>query len=102
MAIKHSDTETSVRGRITARLSAENQEILQLAADLQGSTLNQFVVQAALRAAEQVIEHDDVIRNIRLSVKQSERFFALLDAPPKPNEALQRAMERFRKNKIGS
>jgi uncharacterized protein (DUF1778 family) len=102
-AIKHnSDTESSVRGRITARLSAEKQELLQLAADLSGSTLNQFVVQSALRAAEHVIEQEEVIRSIRLTVEQSQRFFALLDAPAKPNEALQRAMERFRNNKIGS
>ncbi|KAK45411.1 DUF1778 domain-containing protein [Caballeronia sp. LZ029] len=102
MAIRHdSDTENSVRGRITARLSAEKQEVLQLAADLSGSTLNQFVVQSALRAAEQVIEQEDVIRSIRLTVEQSQRFFALLDEPAKPNEALQRAMERFRKTKIG-
>ncbi len=102
-AIKHnSDTESSVRGRITARLSAEKQELLQLAADLSGSTLNQFVVQSALRAAEHVIEQEEVIRSIRLTVEQSQRFFALLDAPAKPNEALQRAMKRFRNNKIGS
>ncbi|MEX3981745.1 DUF1778 domain-containing protein [Paraburkholderia sp. EG287A] len=91
--------ENSSRGRITARLSAEKQEILQLAADLSGSTLNQFIVQAALRAAEQVIEQEEVIRSIRLTMDESKRFFALLDEPPKPNEALQRAMARFRKNK---
>ena len=94
--------ESSSRGRITARLSAEKQEILQLAADLSGSTLNQFIVQAALRAAEQVIEQEEVIRSIRLTMDESKRFFALLDEPPKPNEALQRAMARFRKNKIGN
>lgn len=100
MAISHnSDTEVSVRGRITARLSAEKQEMLQFAADLSGSTLNQFVVQSALRAAQQVIEQGDVMRSIRLTVEQSQRFFELLDAPAKPTEALQHAMERYRKNK---
>ena len=60
MAIKHeSASEATARGRITARLSADKQELLQLAADLSGSTLNQFVVQSALRAAEQVIEHEE-------------------------------------------
>lgn len=103
MAIKHeSETENSVRGRITARLSAEKQEILQLAAELSGSTLNQFIVQSALRAAEQVIEQEDVIRSIRLTMEESKRFFALLDEPPKPNEALQRAMARVRSNRIGT
>lgn len=94
--------DNSSRGRITARLSAEKQEILQLAADLSGSTLNQFIVQSALRAAEQVIEQEEVIRSIRLTVDESRRFFALLDEPPKPNEALRRAMARFRNKKIGT
>ena len=101
MAISNS-SDNAGRGRITARLSAEKQEILQLAADLSGSTLNQFVVQSALRAAEQVIEKEEVIRSIRLTMDQSKRFFELLDAPPEPNDALRRAMERFRKKKIGS
>ncbi|QGZ62676.1 type II toxin-antitoxin system TacA family antitoxin [Paraburkholderia acidisoli] len=101
MAI-NSGMENSSRGRITARLSAEKQEILQLAADLSGSTLNQFIVQSALRAAEEVIERDEVIRSIRLTVAESKRFCALLDDPPKPNEALQRAMARFRNKKSGS
>jgi uncharacterized protein (DUF1778 family) len=101
MAINNG-TDIPSRGRITARLSAEKQEILQLAADLSGSTLNQFIVQSALRAAEQVIEHEEVIRSIRLTVEESKRFFALLDEPPKPNEALQRAMERFRNKKLGT
>lgn len=103
MAIKHeSASEATARGRITARLSADKQELLQLAADLSGSTLNQFVVQSALRAAEQVIEHEEAIKAIKLTVEQSRRFFALLDGPAKPNEALRNAMERYRKSKIGT
>jgi uncharacterized protein (DUF1778 family) len=103
MAIRrNSETDNPVRGRITARLSAEKQAVLQLAADLSGSTLNQFIVQSALQAAERVIEQEEVIRSIRLTVEESKRFFALLDEPPKPNEALQRAMARVRNKKRGS
>lgn len=100
MATKHeSALEVSGRGRITARLSADKQELLQLAADLSGSTLNQFVVQSALRAAERVIEQEETIQAIKLTVEESRRFFALLDEPAKPNEALRRTMARFRKAK---
>ena len=95
-------SEGSVRGRITARLDAEKHAILQLAADLSGSTLNQFVVQSALLAAEQVIEKEEVMQSIRLTMEESRRFCALLDEPAKPNEALRRAMDRFRNNKIGT
>jgi uncharacterized protein (DUF1778 family) len=103
MAITHSnDTENAGRGRITARLSAEKQAVLQLAADLSGSTLNQFIVQSALQAAERVIEQEEVIRSIRLTVEESKRFFELLDEPPAPNEALKKAMARLRNEKSGS
>lgn len=88
------------RGRITARLSAEKQEMLQLAADLSGSTLNQFVVQSALKAAERVIEQEEALKTIKLSVEQSRRFLAILDEPAKPNEALKRAVARYRRAKI--
>ncbi|WP_051975292.1 DUF1778 domain-containing protein [Cupriavidus necator] len=99
MATKHEVMTTQDRGRITARLSAENQEVLQLAADLSGSTLNQFIVQAALRAAESVIDHQETLRVIKLTAEQSRRFLSMLDNPPAPNEALQRAMARYRKSK---
>ena len=103
MAIKHeSAPEATGRGRITARLSAEKQQLLQLAADLSGSTLNQFVLQSALRAAERVIEHEESIKAIKLSAEQSRKFFALLDAPAKPNDALRDAMTRYRKSKSGT
>ncbi|WP_431798324.1 DUF1778 domain-containing protein (plasmid) [Cupriavidus metallidurans] len=98
MATKHeSALDVSGRGRITARLSADKQEVLQLAADLSGSTLNQFIVQSALRAAEQVIEQEETIQAIRLTVAQSRSFLESLANPAPPNEALKRAMARFRK-----
>jgi len=100
-SIQENRQEVSGRGRVTARMSAENQEILQLAADLSGSTLNQFIVQAALRAAEAVIEHQETLRVIKLTAEQSRRFLTLLDEPPKPNEALRQAMARYRKSRSG-
>lgn len=52
--------ETLGRGRITARVPLAVQEILKTAATLTGATLNQFVVQAALREAERIIEQERV------------------------------------------
>ena len=42
------------RGRITARVPLAVQETVELAASLPGATLNQFIVQTALREAERV------------------------------------------------
>lgn len=94
---QHNAADSSERGRITARVSADKQRVLQLAADLSGSTLNQFIVQAAIAAAEKVFEQEEAFRTIQLNAEESERFVALLDAPPKPNAALKRAMAKFRK-----
>lgn len=103
MADKEGTTpDVQTRGRITARVSAEKQELLQLAADLSGSTLNQFIVQAALKAAAEVIEQEEAIRAIKLNAEQSRRFLALLEDPPQPNDNLKRAMERFRSSRIAS
>lgn len=97
-----SNPDTSNRGRITARITADKQAMLQLAADLSGSTLNQFIVQSALQAAEHVIEQEEVIRSIRLTVDQSKRFFEALDTPAEPNEALKQAMKRFQGRDVAS
>jgi len=42
--------------RITARVSEQIKETLVAAADLTGATLNQFLVQAALEKAENIIK----------------------------------------------
>lgn len=80
------------RGRITARVPLSVQETLETAAGLTGATLNQFVVQTALREAERVIEQERVIR---LSARESEAFLAALDRPPPPNDELKSALEDY-------
>jgi uncharacterized protein (DUF1778 family) len=80
------------RGRITARVPLSVQETLETAASLTGATLNQFVVQTALREAERLIEQERVIR---LSIRESEAFLAALDRPPPPNDKLKSAIEDY-------
>lgn len=81
------------RGRITARVSPQVQEKLQAAADLKGATLNQFLVQAALERAEQIIDRETVIS---LTRKDAAMLLTLLENPAKPNERLVKAFERYR------
>lgn len=78
------------RGRITARVPMAVQEMLEMAASLTGATLNQFVVQTALREAERVIEQERVIR---LSARGAAAFLAALDQPPPPNAKLKAALK---------
>lgn len=75
--------------RITARISEDVKQLLTKAAELSGATLNQFLVQAALEKAQRMIEQENIIR---LSQRNSEWFFNLLDNPPKPNAKLLKAV----------
>jgi len=80
------------RGRITARVPLHVQETLETAASLVGSTVNQFVVQAALREAERIIEQERVIR---LSADDARYFLEALDNPLPPNEKLISALQDY-------
>jgi uncharacterized protein (DUF1778 family) len=84
--------DSQKEARISARVTPQVRNTLQQAADLTGSTLNQFLVQAALKEAEAVIERDRVIK---LSQRDAELFFRLLDNPPPPNQALKDAVAEY-------
>jgi uncharacterized protein (DUF1778 family) len=85
-------TITLDRGRITARVPLAVQQTLETAASLMGATLNQFVVQTALREAERIIEQERVIR---LSERDARAFLAALDHPLPPNAALAAVLEDY-------
>jgi uncharacterized protein (DUF1778 family) len=66
---------------------------LEQAAELLGSTVNQFVVQTAYQEAQRVIERETIIR---LSQRDARKVLALLDNPPKPNKRLKDAVKAFK------
>ena len=82
--------------RLTTRITPHVLDTLQLAADLVGATLNQFVVQAALERAEKVIESQSTIT---LTRRESLRLLELLDAPPLRNDKFTQAEARYRRTK---
>ena len=82
--------------RIGARVPHEVYETLCRAAELTGATVNQFLVQAALKEAQSVIEREEVIR---LSSRDWTWLLDLLESPPKPNAKLKAAMKRDQKAK---
>lgn len=81
------------RKRITARVSDRVRVTLEQAAELLGSTVNQFVVQTAYQEAQRVVERESVIR---LSQKDARVVFSLFDHPPKPNPRLKDAVKAFK------
>jgi uncharacterized protein (DUF1778 family) len=81
------------RGRITARVPQNVQDTLQHAADLVGSPLNQFIVQAALREAQRVIDRE---RTIEMSSHDAAFLLRLLERPAEPNARLAKALRNYR------
>ena len=66
------------RGRITARVPAYAQQLIEQAAEMTATTTNQFVAQAALREAERILEEHS---KIHLSIRDAQRFLDAIDNP---------------------
>jgi len=88
------DVTATRQERIGARVPREVYETLCRAAELSGATVNQFLVQAALKDAKAVIEREEVIR---LSPRDWNWLLDLTESPPKPNAKLKAALKRYRK-----
>lgn len=79
--------------RITARVDAETQDLLTKAAALAGmSSLNSFVLNAAIEKAKQVIEREQVLK---LSRADAVLLMDALDNPATVNAKLKSAAERY-------
>ena len=82
--------------RLTTRVSGSAQQKLQIAADLVGATVNQFVVQAAIEKANRIIESESVML---LSPRESARLLELIDNPPARNRKFLEAKARYERMK---
>lgn len=83
--------------RLEARISREQKELFQRAAQIQGRTLTDFVISSVQEAALRAIqEHEMMI----LSVRDREVFVEALLNPPNPSDKLRSAAQRY-KQKIG-
>ena len=86
-------TTSPERARLTARVPVDVRDILETAAAMCGATLNQFLIRSALREAERLIEQERVIR---LSARDTERFFQALENPAPPNAKLKATLQRYK------
>ena len=91
------ETILSKQDRISARVPHEVYETLMYAADLTGATVNQFLVQSAIKEAQSVIEREQIIR---LSRRDCERLLDILENPLKPNARFEAAMNHYEQTKI--
>lgn len=79
--------------RVTARIPCSVKRTLEQAAAMLGTPLNQFMVQASLRAAQEVIQSE---QRVQLGRRDVRALFDCLDQPAPANEALTEAARRHR------
>lgn len=76
--------------RLEARISPDVLAAVKRAAEIEGRSVSDFVVDAARHAAERTIEQTHIIR---LSLADQMRVAAVLAASPAPSAGLDRAMD---------
>lgn len=81
-------------GRLEARISGRQKRLFKRAAELQGSTLTDFVVSALQAAATKVIQDHEVMT---LSGKDREIFVSALLKPVIASGRLKKAVSRYKK-----
>jgi uncharacterized protein (DUF1778 family) len=85
--------------RFDARLSADQKEYFELAANLGGyKTLSEFVIFSTKAQADKIIEKHNAIL---ASQKDQEIFFDAIMNPGKPNKKLKEAATRYKKLTAG-
>jgi uncharacterized protein (DUF1778 family) len=79
--------------RLEARLTTEQKELLQLAAEIEGTTITDFVVRSAQTEARRIIEEHT---RLRLSLEDSQAFVEALLHPPEPNARMMAAAAEYK------
>ncbi|RTR36717.1 DUF1778 domain-containing protein [Shewanella canadensis] len=79
--------------RITARVDVDTQDLLTRAAAIAGmSSINSFVLSAAIEKAKQVIDRE---QTLKLSQADAMLLMEALDRPATPNPKLKAASDRY-------
>ena len=87
----------TIRPRITARVDTDTQSLLTQAAALAGmSSINSFVLSAAIEKAKEIIEREC---SLKLSQRDALMLIEALESAPEPNARLQQASRHY-KNKV--
>ena len=83
--------------RITARVDFDTQNLLLQAAAASGiSSINAFVLNAAIEKAQKILKHE---QELKLSENDAIALIKALDSKPKSNPRLQQAAQRYEAKK---
>lgn len=83
--------------RLVARVNDDIHQLVMAAAELSGSSISQFLVDAAVSKAREVT---DEATRIKLTLRGAERMFAALAEPTSPSDALLVAAKRYKEKNI--
>lgn len=79
--------------RLVARTTDEIHDRVANAAELCGTTISQFLIEAVVEKANNVVERTS---SIKLSFGSVQAFFKVLDNPPSPNKKLKAAAKKYK------
>ena len=91
-------TTTTRTQRLEARVTPELKALLVRAAELQGTSLSEFITRHIGQAAYRTIRDHE---RLELDNHEREAFITALLNPPEPNEHLQSAAAQYRANMGG-
>jgi len=95
MATARIKRESTRAARLDIRLNAKAKEKIEQAAVLSHQSLTDFVVTSLLRVSEEALQRQ---RIIHLSNRDRDLFLTALEADVRPNRALRKAAERFKRS----
>jgi uncharacterized protein (DUF1778 family) len=81
--------------RFDARLSPDDKQLLDRAAELTGRSLSEFVLTSAREAAQRTIERYEVM--VLRDPRDQAAFIEAMLNPPAPSRRLRRAFQRYRR-----
>ena len=79
--------------RLEARVSSEQKQLFERAADLQGRSLTEFVVRSTQEAAQEAIREHELMS---LTARDTKAFVDALMKPPAPGKRLKQAAARYK------
>ena len=96
MAVARTKARSSARGaRLDIRLNPQAKEKIEQAAVISHQTVTDFVVTSLMRASEEALERQQMIR---LTNRDRDLFLAALETNTRPNKALRKAAGRFKRS----
>ena len=95
MALNKTKKRSIRAARLDIRLNAQAKAKIEQAAAVSHQSITDFVVTSLLRASEEALERQQLIQ---LTNRDCDLFLAALETDVRPNKALHKAAERFKRS----